>query len=154
LDPNYQVAIANTLFGDNDRLGGKMPFTTYPISYIEKVKMTDMSMTPDAATGNPGRSYRYYTGTPVYEFGHGMSLTTFSMTNATAVGALVMNTSSDGHFDGELQEETQILQQSVTVKNTGEWAPSAVLVPDRIQILTCIAHTNTDVYRSYSTLGT
>jgi hypothetical protein len=36
-----------------------------------------MGMRPSAATGNPGRSHRFYTGTPVFPFGAGLSYTTF-----------------------------------------------------------------------------
>jgi hypothetical protein len=38
--------------------------------------MFDMSMRP--STTNPGRTYKFYTGQPVYEFGYGLSYTTFS----------------------------------------------------------------------------
>lgn len=37
-----------------------------------------MGMRPNPKTGNPGRSYRFYTGTPVFKFGEGMSYTTFA----------------------------------------------------------------------------
>lgn len=38
--------------------------------------MTDMSLRPSAT--NPGRTYKWYSGTPVLEFGHGLHFTTFS----------------------------------------------------------------------------
>jgi len=41
--------------------------------------MFDMGMRPNASNGNPGRTYRFYTGTPVYEFGTGLSYTNFSV---------------------------------------------------------------------------
>jgi len=106
-------AIADTLFGDNDRLGGKMPFTTYHKDYIKEVEMTDMSMTPDEKTGSPGRSYRYYTGTPVYPFGHGLSLTTFSITYES------MATSSNQSLN--CQENSAVTRDyTVRVNNTGQ----------------------------------
>jgi len=37
--------------------------------------MTDMSLRPNAV--NPGRTYKWYTGKPVVEFGHGLHFTTF-----------------------------------------------------------------------------
>jgi len=77
-------AIADTLFGDNLHLGGKMPFTMYPKDYINSVKMSDMSMAPNAATGSPGRSYRYYAGAATYPFGYGISLTTFKLADELA----------------------------------------------------------------------
>jgi xylan 1,4-beta-xylosidase len=39
--------------------------------------MTDMRMQPDPSTNYPGRTYRFYTGTPIYPFGYGLSYTTF-----------------------------------------------------------------------------
>lgn len=36
-----------------------------------------MAMRANEKTGYPGRGYRYFTGSPVYRFGQGMSYTTF-----------------------------------------------------------------------------
>jgi beta-glucosidase len=47
--------------------------TIYPGSYSSKLKIQDM-----AFTTSPGRGYRYYSGTPLFEFGSGLSLTTFT----------------------------------------------------------------------------
>ncbi len=66
-------AVAETIFGDANP-GGKMPVTMYSSDYISKVDFLDMSM-----QAGPGRSYRYYTGTPLYEFGAGLSYTTFDV---------------------------------------------------------------------------
>lgn len=38
--------------------------------------MTDMTVRPSSTS--PGRTYRWYTGTPVFEFGHGLHYTTFA----------------------------------------------------------------------------
>lgn len=40
--------------------------------------MTDMRMRSDPLTGYPGRTYRFYTGNPIYMFGYGLSYTTFT----------------------------------------------------------------------------
>lgn len=55
-------------------VGGKSPFTWYPQDFI-KFPMTDMRMRPDSSTGYPGRTYRFYTGPKVFEFGYGLSYT-------------------------------------------------------------------------------
>ncbi|EGD72666.1 hypothetical protein PTSG_04397 [Salpingoeca rosetta] len=68
------AAIAKTIFGDNNHLGGKLPYTVYPADYIHKINMSDMEM-----TNSPGRSYRYYTGQPLWPFGFGLAYTTFSV---------------------------------------------------------------------------
>lgn len=75
-------AIADVLFGDYNP-GGRLPITVYPSSYVEQVEMTDMRMRPSGSF--PGRTYRYYTGRPVYSFGHGMSYTAFKYDNCIGV---------------------------------------------------------------------
>jgi hypothetical protein len=43
----------------------------YPAEYVNAVRMIDMSFRPNG-TVNPGRTYRFYTGTPVHKFGEGL----------------------------------------------------------------------------------
>ena len=61
-------AIAETLAGDNDP-GGKLPITFYK-SLNQVPPFTDYSM--------QGRTYRYFTGKPLFPFGYGLSYTTFA----------------------------------------------------------------------------
>lgn len=100
-------AIATTLFGDNDHLGGKLPYTIYPSSYVNDILMSEMEMDV-----GPGRSYRYYTGTPVYPFGWGISLTTFSVTNVTAP-------SLDESVFTTIDNGSRLFSYTVNVTNTG-----------------------------------
>jgi beta-glucosidase len=60
-------AIAETLAGDNDP-GGKLPITFYQ-SLSQIPAFTDYAM--------QGRTYRYFTGKPLFPFGYGLSYTTF-----------------------------------------------------------------------------
>lgn len=57
---------------------GRLVTTQYPAEFTNQVSMTDMHIRPSAT--NPGRTYRWYTytGTPVYEFGHGLHYTNFT----------------------------------------------------------------------------
>lgn len=64
-------------FSHECNAGGRLPITWYPKDYI-KVPMTDMRMRADPTTGYPGRTYRFYKGPTVYEFGHGLSYTKYS----------------------------------------------------------------------------
>lgn len=40
--------------------------------------MNDMNIRPDPSRGYPGRTYRFYTGYKIYEFGAGLSYTNFT----------------------------------------------------------------------------
>lgn len=62
--------------------GGRLPVTWYPNELTHTVAMTDMAMRPDPSRNYPGRTYRFYTGTTVYEFGHGLGYSS-SNTKAT-----------------------------------------------------------------------
>jgi beta-glucosidase len=61
-------AIADTLLGRNNP-AGRLPMTFYN-SVDELPPFSDYSMS--------GRTYRYFTGTPLYSFGYGLSYTKFS----------------------------------------------------------------------------
>ncbi|KAK8623553.1 hypothetical protein V6N13_118436 [Hibiscus sabdariffa] len=69
-------ALAEIIFGDHNP-GGRLPVTWYPQSFI-KVLMTDMRMRPEPSSGYPGRTYRFYKGPKVYEFGYGLSYSNYS----------------------------------------------------------------------------
>jgi beta-D-xylosidase 4 len=69
---------------------GRLPITQYPASYVSEIPMTDMSLRPSSKS--PGRTYKWYTGKPVFEFGHGLHYTSF---NATVSSNLATDT-SDG----------------------------------------------------------
>ncbi|CAA0843382.1 Probable beta-D-xylosidase 7 [Striga hermonthica] len=70
------AALAQIIFGEHNP-GGKLPMTWYPKEFV-RVPMTDMRMRADLATGYPGRTYRFYNGTKVFEFGYGLSYTKYS----------------------------------------------------------------------------
>ncbi|CAN1190357.1 Probable beta-D-xylosidase 7 [Linum perenne] len=70
------LAVAQIIFGDHNP-GGRLPVTWYPKEFI-KVPMTDMRMRPDPSSGYPGRTYRFYRGPKVFEFGYGLSYSNYS----------------------------------------------------------------------------
>jgi len=53
---------------------GVLPWTVYPDNYTTAVQMVDMDM-----RAGPGRTYRFYRGTPTFPFGHGLKYTAFTM---------------------------------------------------------------------------
>lgn len=71
------VAILDVITGKQTP-AGRLPLTQYPADYITSVPMTDMALRPDTDIGFPGRTYRWYNGAAVFEFGFGLHYTSFS----------------------------------------------------------------------------
>lgn len=70
------IALAEIIFGDHNP-GGRLPMTWYPKEFVN-IPMTDMRMRADPSSGYPGRTYRFYKGKKVFEFGYGLSYSTYS----------------------------------------------------------------------------
>ena len=105
-------AISSTLFGTNENLGGKMPYTVYPADFINKFNMSDMEMN---RAGTEGRTYKFYTGETEFEFGFGLSFTSFAV--STSNQPVSFNCDSD--FTHEIV---------VTVHNTGSVSGDEVVM--------------------------
>ncbi len=107
------TAIARTLFGDNNP-AGRLPVTFYR-SVDDLPSFTDYAM--------QGHTYRYFSGTPLYPFGFGLSYTTFAYRNVRvpahvrmgkplAISGTVTNT---GARAGDEVVEVYLTDQSATV---------------------------------------
>lgn len=96
-------AVADVLFGEVNP-SGRLPVTFYKEN--EKLPAFD-----DYAM--QGRTYRYFTGQPLYPFGHGLSYTKFEYSNLKLDRA---NVAPDG-----------TIQASLTVKNVGARAGEEVV---------------------------
>jgi len=70
-------ALAQIIFGDVNP-SGRLPFTMHNGNFINENSFLDMHMRPGSSPATTGRTYRFYTGKPVYEFGYGGSYTTFT----------------------------------------------------------------------------
>lgn len=57
------------------------------------VPMNDLNMRADPSRGYPGRTYRFYTGDKVYEFGHGLSYSSFTLELLSAPSRLSLSQS-------------------------------------------------------------
>ncbi|KZW02642.1 glycoside hydrolase family 3 protein [Exidia glandulosa HHB12029] len=69
------TAVANIVTGKTAP-AGRLPITQYPADFIS-VPMTDMTLRP--SNSSPGRTYKWFTGEPVFEFGFGLHFTNFSV---------------------------------------------------------------------------
>ncbi|KAL3735175.1 hypothetical protein ACJRO7_024335 [Eucalyptus globulus] len=70
------MALSEIILGEYNP-GGRLPVTWYPQEFTG-VPMTDMRMRPEQSTGYPGRTYRFYQGPSVFEYGYGLSYTEYS----------------------------------------------------------------------------
>jgi beta-glucosidase len=87
-------AIADVIFGKYNP-AGRLPVTFYS-SVRDLPPFEDYNM--------KGRTYRYYNGTPLYEFGYGLSYTTFKYSNMKTPSTVRTN---------------EIMKVSAEVENTG-----------------------------------
>ena len=99
-------AVADVLFGAYNP-GGKLPYTVFNNTHDIAVA-TDYNM-----TAPPGRTYRYYTGKPLFPFGYGLSYTQFKYSN------LVLSTTS--------VKVCNSINVSVSVQNVGEISGDEVI---------------------------
>jgi xylan 1,4-beta-xylosidase len=95
---------------------GRLPITQYPAEYVQ-VPMTDMSLRPSSS--NPGRTYKWYTGTPVFEFGHGLHYTSFTSSWAAAPATQYVISSLVGNA-GDPTDLAPFDTFKVMVQNTGK----------------------------------
>jgi beta-D-xylosidase 4 len=102
-------AIAEVLFGDYNP-SGKLPVTVYPKDFVNAVDFGSMSMTE-----GDGRSYRYYQKQPLFEFGYGLSYTTFKLAMTSQPEKLTFEQAKPLHFE-------------VSVSNTGSRLGSEVVL--------------------------
>eukprot|EP01007_Sphenomonas_quadrangularis_P003564 NODE_730_length_1218_cov_126.943541_g485_i1.p1 GENE.NODE_730_length_1218_cov_126.943541_g485_i1~~NODE_730_length_1218_cov_126.943541_g485_i1.p1 ORF type:complete len:356 (+),score=95.09 NODE_730_length_1218_cov_126.943541_g485_i1:47-1114(+) len=95
------TSIAESLFGVINRWG-KLPVTIYPAGYSDLVGIHDYDMAKP-----PGRSYKYFTGQPLWPFGFGLSYTSFALAQPYVLPSR------------DLGADPQPFAVSVTVTNTG-----------------------------------
>ncbi|KAJ6948840.1 hypothetical protein NC651_002990 [Populus alba x Populus x berolinensis] len=81
-------------------LAWRSPFTWYPKEYYDQVPMTNINLKANATDNFPRRTYRFYTRKPLYEFGHGLSYSTFSKFVIYAPSTLLVPLKSSLNLSG------------------------------------------------------
>lgn len=98
-------ALAEIIFGEFNP-AGRLPMTWYPESFTN-VPMNDMRMRADPSRGYPGRTYRFYTGSRVYGFGHGLSYSDFSYKFLSAPSKLSLSRITKGGYRKSLLNKVE-----------------------------------------------
>jgi xylan 1,4-beta-xylosidase len=101
---------------------GRLVSTQYPAEYAMQFPATDMNLRPGGS--NPGQTYKWYTGTPVYEFGAGLFYTNFSISaaNSAASSYNIVDLLSQPHPAESYIELVPFINFTVTVSNKGSIA--------------------------------
>lgn len=102
---------------------GRLITTQYPAEYPDQFDQLTMDLRPSG--DNPGQTYMWYTGEPIYEFGHGLFYTTFSEEQANSNASPTSSTynitaifaaSHDGY---QFAEHVPLMTFSARATNTG-----------------------------------
>ncbi|OGE47696.1 hypothetical protein PENARI_c038G01420 [Penicillium arizonense] len=102
---------------------GRLTVTQYPAKYATQFPATDMNLRPSG--DNPGQTYKWYTGKPVYEFGHGLFYTKFKVSlarsRATSNGTSfdIVKLLSRSHAGYNVAEQLPFMNYTVDVTNAG-----------------------------------
>lgn len=103
---------------------GRLVSTQYPADYVNDFSQLDMQLSSNGS--NPGQTYMWYTGTPVYPFGHGLFYTTFqeqlmgsSINSYSTDSYNITSVFAQSHGDYAYAEQAPILNFTVKVTNTG-----------------------------------
>ncbi|EED20979.1 beta-xylosidase XylA [Talaromyces stipitatus ATCC 10500] len=103
---------------------GRLVTTQYPAEYATQFPATDMNLRPDGKS-NPGQTYIWYTGKPVYEFGYALFYTTFKETaeklasSSFDISDIIASPRSSSYAYSEL---VPFVNVTATIKNTGKTA--------------------------------
>lgn len=98
---------------------GRLTTTQYPAKYAHQFPATDMSLRPNGS--NPGQTYMWYTGKPVFEFGHGLFYTTFNATSKSQSKSTfdIAELLARSHNGFNAVEQVPFMNYTLDIKNTG-----------------------------------
>jgi len=114
-------AIASILWGDVSP-SGRLPVTIYPHDFVTVRDIMDMGLRDKG-----GITYRYYTGRPLWEFGFGLSYTTFSYSIEEPHLTTTTQVAAQGYHK-YFKEYSPDQQYKVTVTNTGSVTSDVVVL--------------------------
>lgn len=113
------LAVRDILDGSKSP-AGRLPVTQYPANYVNEVNILNPNLRPNASTGNPGRTFKWFPS-PVLPYGYGLHYTNFSMSWASTP----RNNQSIAGLVGSPQPGAGAIENApfatfkIQVKNTG-----------------------------------
>ena len=110
------AAIASVLFGTYNPCG-KLDQTIYAKSFASEVKWWDTRLRPHAES--LGRTHMFYTGQPLYNFGLGLSFTTFQLSWSSPTRVATSPTVTLSLDSPTFAAEFQAITFSLNIQNTG-----------------------------------
>jgi len=111
-------ALSSVLFGEYNPTG-RLAVTVYPPEFVDQLPMTNMNL-----SAAPGRTHMYYNGTAEFEFGDGLSYTSFDVEAHGSV-SLELSTDATGAKLGVLVRNSGLHYRGATV--LAFWRPKAPL---------------------------
>jgi len=118
-------AIGSILFGEVSP-SGRLTGTVYPSTLTNQRNISDMGLQEKG-----GITYQYYTGTPLWPFGFGLSYTTFTYkisSSTTTATTLQMNTAFSEYYANRGASYDSGISYVVTVTNTGKVTSDVVVL--------------------------
>ncbi|KAK6538495.1 hypothetical protein TWF694_010078 [Orbilia ellipsospora] len=110
-------ALLDVLTGQTS-IAGRLPITQYPASFVSDVSIFNINLRPSGSY--PGKTYRWYTGTPVLPFGYGLHYTTFGFKWGTTLKTEYNIQDIVNAAGNAINDVTPWTTISVTVSNTGD----------------------------------
>ncbi|PWY94553.1 beta-xylosidase [Aspergillus sclerotioniger CBS 115572] len=100
---------------------GRLTTTQYPAEYALQFPAIDMNLRPHG--DNPGQTYMWYTGKPVYDFGHGLFYTTFETSLSPSLKNMasfdITELLSRPHGGYNVVEQLPFSNFTINITNTG-----------------------------------
>ncbi|KAF2771099.1 hypothetical protein EJ03DRAFT_388474 [Teratosphaeria nubilosa] len=112
-------AVFDIIFGKRTP-AGRLVTTQYPADYVDEFYQLDMTLA--STDSSPGQTYMWYTGTPVYAFGHGLFYTTFTESLVASFKSRTYNITNlfaQPHAGYEFAEQSPLSNFTFAVENTG-----------------------------------
>ncbi|KAJ5483095.1 exo-1-4-beta-xylosidase bxlB [Penicillium diatomitis] len=106
-------------------IAGRLPVTQYAASYADEVSLFDINLRPNTNRSYPGRTYKWYTGTPVLPFGFGLHYTEFNFewrkgTLKEEYNIQKLIESCQKKTDFIVNDNTPFASVKINVKNVGQ----------------------------------